>query len=295
MLIVLALAWAYVTYGRLPQVGALFYGIQPVVVAIVAQAIWNLSRSVLKGPWTVAAGIAVVILYLFGVNVLLLLFSAGVIIGLSRWLTRNRVASSQIANLLIFPFSMLQSISAAVIVPFSLGGLFLAFLKFGAVIYGSGYVLLAFIRTDLVQKLGWLTDRQLLDAIAVGQVTPGPVFTTATFIGYVIGGLPGALLATIGIFLPSFALIALIHPIAARLRRYSLTSALLDGVNIAALGLMTGVLIQLAQNALIDPLTWLIALWALVILVRFKINSVWLIMAGALMGVLKFTLMGSIH
>jgi chromate transporter len=289
MLIVLALAWGYVTYGSLPQINFLFYGIQPVVVAIVAQAIWNLGRTVIKGTWAVAAGIAIVILYLLGVNVLLLLIG-GVSIGLFRWLIRNRLTSNQAASLLTLPLSILQSNPAAFIVPFSLSALFLTFLKFGAVVYGSGYVLLAFIRTDLVQNLGWLTDKQLLDAIAIGQVTPGPVFTTATFIGYVVGGLPGALLATLGIFLPSFVLIALIHPVAARLRSNAVTSALLDGANVAAIGLMTGVLLQLAQNALVDPLTWILGLAALVLLVRFKINSVWLIVAGALIGLLRFTL-----
>ena len=174
--------------------------------------------------------------------------------------------------------------------PFSLGLLFLTFLKIGAVIYGGGYVLLAFLRADLVEKLGWLTDQQLLDAVAVGQFTPGPLFTTATFIGYVVGGLPGALVATLGIFLPSFVFVAMIYPVAPRLRRSPLTAAFLDGVNIAALGLMTGVLLQLAHNALVDPVTWLIALAALAILVRFKVNSAWLILAGALLGLARFGL-----
>lgn len=289
MLIVLALAWAYVAYGTLPQINFLFYGIQPIVVAIVVQAIWNLGRSVLKGTWAIAAGIAIVILYLLGVNVLLLLI-VGVLVGLSRWLIRNRITANQAISLLVLPSGVLQSAVAAVVVPFSLSALFLTFLKFGAVVYGSGYVLLAFIRTDLVQNLGWLTDKQLLDAIAVGQVTPGPVFTTATFIGYIVGGLPGALLATLGIFLPSFILIALIHPVAARLRNNPLTAALLDGANVAAIGLMAGVLLQLARNALVDPLTWILGLAALVLLVRFKINSVWLIVVGALIGILRFTL-----
>ncbi|HVO42183.1 MAG TPA: chromate efflux transporter [Aggregatilineales bacterium] len=295
MLIVLALAWAYVTFGGLPQVGWLFYGVQPVVVAIVAQAIWTLSRTVFKGSWAFAAGAIVVALYLLGLNVLVLLFGAGIVIGVSRWAIGRRATGHPIdpralkGLVLPWPVGIVPGALAAV-VPFSLGALFLTFLKFGTVIYGSGYVLLAFLRTDLVQNLGWLTDRQLLDAIAVGQFTPGPVFTTATFIGYVLGGFPGALLATLGIFLPSFAFVALIHPVAARLRRYALTSALLDGVNIAALGLMTGVLVQLAQNALVDPLTWIIAAVALGILIRFKVNSVWLIAAGAVIGVLRFAI-----
>ena len=172
-------------------------------------------------------------------------------------------------------------------VPFSLWLLFVTFLKIGAVIYGSGYVLLAFLRTDLVQNLHWLTDRQLLDAISIGQFTPGPVFTTATFIGYILGGWPGALLATLGIFLPSFVFVALVQPLAARLRQSSLTAPLLDGVNAAALGLMMGVLIQLAQHAFTDALTVGLALAAFVVLLRFKFNSAWLILLGGIIGLVR--------
>jgi chromate transporter len=172
--------------------------------------------------------------------------------------------------------------------PFSFLLLFLTFLKLGAVVYGSGYTLLAFLRTDLVQNLHWLTDKQLLDAVSIGQFTPGPVFTTATFIGYLVGGVPGVLLGTLGIFLPSFLFIALIHPVAARLRQAAWTATLLDGVNAAALALMTGVLVQLEQHALIDVLTWALALVSFAILLRFKINSVWLIFAGAVIGLLRF-------
>lgn len=296
MLIVLVIAWAYVTYGSLPQVGWLFYGIQPVIVAIILQAIWNLSRTILKGNWVYyAAGAVIVALYLLGINILLLLFGAGVLIGLSRWAARRESARRSVKGLIPFaPVGLLPAGLSIAVAPVSLGTLFLTFLKFGAVIYGSGYVLLAFVRTDLVQNLGWLTDRQLLDAVTVGQFTPGPLFTSATFIGYLLGGLPGALLATLGIFLPSFFLIFLIHPIASRLRQFALTSALLDGVNIAALGLMTGVLLQLAQNALVDPITVLISITAFAILLRFKINSVWLILAGAAAGIIHGLLTGVI-
>jgi chromate transporter len=293
MLIVLALAWVYVTYGGLPQVGWLFYGIQPVVVAIIAQAIWTLSRTILKGRWMLVPGAAVVLLYLLGVNVLVLLLGAGVVIGAGQLWVRGRTLKDQAASLfLLLPAGIVQGVAAAA-VPFSLGTLFLTFLKFGAIIYGSGYVLLAFLRADLVQNLGWLTDRQLLDAIAVGQFTPGPLFTTATFIGYLVGGLPGAMLATLGIFLPSFVFVALIHRVAPRLRRSPVTSALLDGVNVAALSLMAGVLVQLAQKALVDPLTWVITVAALAVLVRFKLNSVWLIVAGALIGLARFAFFGA--
>jgi chromate transporter len=179
----------------------------------------------------------------------------------------------------------------SVAMPFSYGLLFLTFLKLGAVVYGSGYVLLAFLRSDLVVNLHWLTDRQLLDAVSVGQFTPGPVFTTATFIGYLVGGWPGALLATLGIFLPSFVFVAAVHPVAARLRRSPWTSTLLDGINAAALALMAGVLLQLGVHAIVDPLTALLALAALALLLRTGVSSVWLLAAGALVGVLRFWLL----
>src|SRR5262249_15369164 len=175
---------------------------------------------------------------------------------------------------------------AAAAVPFSQATLFLTFLKIGAVLYGSGYVLLAFLRADFVQHLGWLSDRQLLDAVSIGQFTPGPVFTTATFVGYLVGGWQGALLATLAIFLPSFVFIALIRGLAERLRRAPLTGALLDGVSLAALALMAGVLVHLGATALRDPLTWVLALATLAMLLRFKLNSAWLILAGGLIGLL---------
>ncbi len=242
-------------------------------------------------------------LYLLGVNVLLLLFGGAILFGVlrlsyQRWQS-GRSQHRSISAMLpagIFGLLRVQSGKAAVVVtgvavaaaPFSQLVLFLTFLKLGAVVYGSGYTLLAFLHADLVQNLHWLTDKQLLDAVSIGQFTPGPVFTTATFIGYVLGGWPGALLATLGIFLPSFVLIPLIHPLAARLRQAVWTSALLDGANIAALALMAGVLFQLGQHALIDVWTWLLAIGALALLVRFKLNSVWLILVGAAFGLLRF-------
>jgi chromate transporter len=304
MLMVLGLAWAYVTYGSLPQVNWLFYGIQPVVVAIIAQAIWNLGRTIFKGPLAAAMAVLVLVLYLLNINVLILLFGGALLYGglrflTVRWKKRTPPTMSVLAPLAPITASslrrgMLAFLGSAILAasaPVSLLLLFLTFLKLGSVVYGSGYTLLAFLRTDLVQNLHWLTDKQLLDAVSVGQFTPGPVFTTATFIGYVVAGLPGALLATLGIFLPSFILIALIHPVAARLRQAAWTATLLDGVNAAALALMSGVLVQLGQRALVDPLTWLIALVSFGLLLRFKLNSVWLILAGAGLGLLRFWLL----
>ena len=300
MLIVLALAWAYVTYGVLPQIGWLFYGIQPVVVAIIAQAIWNLGRAVFKGPLTMVLALLVLILYFLNVNVLILLFGGAALYALLRFLTSHWRKKPPVTSLSVSLLaadlrapgkplvSLLHAGALAAVTPISLGLIFLTFLKLGAVVYGSGYTLLAFLRTDLVQNLHWLTDKQLLDAVSIGQFTPGPVFTTATFIGYVIGGWPAALLATLGIFLPSFVFIALVHPLASRLRQAAWTATLLDGVNSAALALMTAVLIQLGQHALTDVLTWALAVLAFAILVRFKLNSVWLILAGAFIGLLRF-------
>ncbi|MDQ2884935.1 MAG: chromate efflux transporter [Chloroflexota bacterium] len=304
MLIVLALAWAYVTYGALPQIGWLFYGIQPVVVAIIAQAIWNLGHTVFKGPLAVGLALLVLACYFLGINVLILLFGGATLYGLLRLLlSRIRTKKPPMSSLVVPAllanvhtlFEPLTAIARAGVAvaaaPISLGLVFLTFLKLGSVVYGSGYTLLAFLRTDLVQNLHWLTDKQLLDAVSIGQFTPGPVFTTATFIGYLIGGWKAALLATLAMFLPSFVLIALIHPIASRLRKAHWTSTLLDGVNAAALALMTGVLVQLGQHALRDVFTWMIAAIAFAILLRFQWNSVWLILAGALIGLLRFWLL----
>lgn len=300
MLIVLALSWAYVTYGTLPQIAWLFYGIQPVVVAIIAQAIWNLGRAVFKGLLAAAVALLVLACYFLGVNVLILLFGGALLYGLLRLLIARRQKKLPVASL-IFPLlganlrmpgkpliTLASAGIATAAAPVSLGLVFLAFLKLGAVVYGSGYTLLAFLHTDLVLNLHWLTNKQLLDAVSIGQFTPGPVFTTATFIGYLIGGWPAALLATLGIFLPSFVLIALIHPVASRLRQTAWTAILLDGVNAAALALMAGVLVQLGQHALTDILTWVIALLAFILLARFKLNSIWLILAGAVIGLFRF-------
>lgn len=282
MLIVLALAWAYATFGSMPQVGALLYGVKPVVIAIIAQALWNLGRKALKGSLTAVVGVGAIVLYLLNVNVIVLLIAGGLVVMVAE--NHARLKGAKYIGILL-PLSGLTLSAAAA--PFSFAVLFLTFLKIGAVLYGSGYVLLAFLRSDFVVNLGWLSDRQLIDAIAIGQVTPGPVFTTATFIGYLLGGIPGGLLATLGIFLPSFIFVALISLILPRLRSSRWASALLDGVNIASLGLMAGVTLQLAQVALIDPLTIAIALISAFLLFRFQTNSTWLIVGGALTGLVR--------
>jgi chromate transporter len=285
MLIVLGLAALYVAYGSAPAATWLLYGIKPVVLAVVLQALWGLGRTAVKGPLTGAVGAAVLALALLGVHELALLLAGGLAVMLVVNARRLRGAAA-----LALPLPGLLPAALGGLAPaaagFSLLGLFLVFLKVGAVLYGSGYVLLAFLHADLVERLGWLSDRQLLDAIAIGQFTPGPVFTTATFIGYLLAGVPGALLATLAIFLPSFVFVALSYPLVPRLRASPWASALLDGVNVASLGLMAAVTLQLGRAALVDPLTIGLALLCLLALVRFNVNSAWLIAGGGAVGLL---------
>lgn len=294
-LIVLALAYLYVEYGTTPAAEWLLYGIKPVIIAVVVQALWGLAKTAVKGPLLAAVGLGTLALYLLGMNEIALLFGAGVLVALIRnahrlWRSLWRNAGNHAGMLALVPLAAasgwqsgwpvhwLQSRSV------DLWLLFLTFLKIGSVLYGSGYVLLAFLRNDFVERFGWLTDRQLLDAVAVGQFTPGPVFTTATFIGYVLAGLPGAALATLGIFLPSFVFVALTGPLIPRLRRSVWVGALLDGVNVAALGLMAAVTWELARSAVVDWWTALLALTSALLLLRFRVNSAWLVLVGALAG-----------
>ncbi len=285
MLIVLGLAWAYVQMGTTPAALGVFYGIKPVVIAIVAQAVWNLGRKAIKSWIPAALGIAAIVLYLLNVNVLVILVAAG-FLALVQTAVRQRASFEKVG--LFWPLAGV--IAPTIASPFSLSLLFLTFLKIGAVLYGSGYVLLAFLRADFVTNLGWLTDRQLIDAIAIGQVTPGPVSSTATFIGYLLGGVPGALLATAAIFLPSFVFVALSSPLLPRIRKSPLATAFLNGVTAASIGLMVGVTLQLGQSALVDPITVLVLLVSLVLLFRFHLNSTWLIGGGALAGLLHLLL-----
>jgi chromate transporter len=279
-LIVTVFAWAYVEFGSLPQIGAILYGVKPVIIAIVAQALWDLGRRALKTRLLAALGLAVLVLYFIGVNEILLLFLAGLLVMLAQNYRQLRSAP-----LAVLPLGGL-GFSALLAQPFSFSTLFWTFFKIGSVLYGSGYVLLAFLHTDFVVRLGWLTDQQLLDAIAVGQVTPGPLFTSATFIGYLLGGLPGAFLATLGIFLPAYIFVIISNPLIPKLRNSAWTASLLDGVNAASLGLMAAVTLTLASGSLTDWFTVFLALAALLILICFKINSTWLVLAGAVLGVL---------
>ncbi len=289
MVIVMALAWVYVQFGSLPQAGWLLYGVKPVVIAIILQALWSLGKKAVKSVFFAAVGIAVLALYFIGVNEIALLFAGGLVIMAAANIQRLRRLRKPSASAFFLPFiPSLNALLPAVLsaAPFSLSLLFLTFLKIGAVLYGSGYVLLAFLRADFVLRFHWLTDQQLIDAIAIGQLTPGPVSTTATFIGFVLGGIPGALLATLGIFLPSFFFVGLSNPLIPRVRSSAWVSGLLDGVNVTSLGLMAAVTIELGRASLVDPLTILIGLISFGLLARLKVNSTWLIAGGAVIGII---------
>jgi chromate transporter len=285
MVLVGVAAWAYVTYGTVPAATGILYGVKPVVIAVVAQALWGLGRRALKSVWLGMIGLLAVAAVLSGVHELLVL-SAGAVAGAvgGRRVSGRRVGALIVAAGSTSVGTTALGTAAAAAVPFGLWPLFLLFVKVGSVLFGSGYVLLAFLRADLVERLGWLSEAQLLDAIAVGQVTPGPVFTTATFVGYVLGGAAGAGVATLGIFLPAFVFVAVSGPLVPRLRRSPLAGRALDGVNVTSLALMAVVAWQLARAALVDWITVLLAVFTAVALMRYRVNSAWLIVLGGLAG-----------
>jgi len=283
-LIVTAVAWAYVKYGALPHVNALLYGIKPVVIAIVLRALWSLARSAIKDVPLLVLACAALVGVVAGVNELAILAASGLFaVTLRNALHRSNVRRAFGGLLLLKPAAFVV-VGAAATATVGLVPLFLVFAKIGSVLFGSGYVLLAFLRADFVQRLGWLTEQQLLDATIVGQMTPGPLFTTATFVGYVLRGPAGAAVATLGIFLPAFVFVALSGPLVPRLRRSATASAALDGVNVGSLALMTFVTWQLGHAALPDKLTAIAAATSIVALTRTRINSAWLIAAGGVLG-----------
>ena len=275
MFIVLAFAWAYARYGSTPEVQSLLYGIVPVVIAVIVQALWGLLKTAVKGPLTAVAGAVALVLYLLGIPEIPLLAGGALAVMLvhgarQRW-DRETGAFAPLGVLAV-------PSGTASLIP-----LFLSFLKIGSVLFGSGYVLVAFLRSEFVGP-GMLTQRQLVDAVAVGQVTPGPVFTTATFIGYLLEGVPGAIVATVGIFLPAFVFVILTGPIIPRLRSSPIMSSFLDGVNAVSLALMAGVTWYLGRTAVVDPFTAALAIVAFVISYRFRINPAWLVLGGGSLG-----------
>ncbi len=283
MILVWLLAILYVRYQTVPQVEWLLYGIKPVIIAIVLQALWKLSKKAAKDTPTTIAGILAIAAYFAGLNEILLLLSIGVVV----MLIKNWHSGDQTTNgVYLLPFSgMLAQVGVATTaVSLGWGSVFWFFLKIGSVLYGSGYVLLAFLQRDLVERNHWLTSQQLLDAVAIGQITPGPVFTTATFVGYLLAGNAGAIAGTLGIFLPAFLLVGIVNPWVTKLRQSTWAGGFLDGVNAASLGLMAGVTYTLGRAALIDWLTAIVAILSAIALVRFKINSFWLVVAGGLIG-----------
>lgn len=290
-LIVSGIAWAYVRFGTLPQALAVLYGIKPVIIAVVVvQALWGLGKTAVKTRFLGFVAVGALGASLLGVNELAVLFAGGIVVALWRWGMDRRLAGGSAFMPLLGTAA--ATAPAAAGVTFGLWPLFLVFLKIGSVLFGSGYVLLAFLRADLVERLGWLTEAQLLDAVAVGQMTPGPVFTTATFIGYVLGGRSGALVATVGIFLPAFVFVALSGPLVPRIRRSKAAGAVLDGVNVASLALMAAVTISLARAAIVDVPTAVLALLAAVLLLLLRINSAWLVLAGGAVGIASAYVLG---
>jgi len=292
MLITGTLGWAYITYGTTPSVAWLLYGVKPVMLAVVLQAIWLLLPRAAR-TWPLRAlGLGAVAANALGVGELAVLLGGGVAALAWREVSTRTPGGSALAAPPLLPVagaSALASVGALGAVgtaaaAVTLPALFGVFFKIGAVLFGSGYVLLAFLRTELVEHLGWLTEGQLVDAIAVGQVTPGPVFTTATFVGYVLSGPAGALVATAGIFLPAFVYVAVSGPFIPRLRASPRASAFLDGVNVASLALMIVVTAQLGSAALVDVPTIAIGIVAAVLLVRVRLNATWVVLGGAFAG-----------
>lgn len=321
-LIVGAIAALYARYGTLPEMAALLYGVKPVIIAVVVQALVGLTRTAVKSSLLAVVGAVAAAASLAGLHELAVLFGAAALALLAWRLRPGKGAKSGAilaagalvagpiatllpargaaaftdspapANSLAASAAALAGAAAASTVPVGLGPLFLFFLKVGSILFGSGYVLLAFLRADLVERFGWITEAQLLDAVAVGQITPGPVFTTATFIGHLVAGPAGALVATVGIFLPAFVFVAISGPLVPRLRRSPAAGALLDGLNVASLALMAVVTLALGRAALVDVPTMALAVLAAVLLVRYRVNSAWLVIGGALAGTLLHRVAG---
>ncbi len=276
-----ALGWAYARFGTVPSARWLLYGVKPVILAVVVQALWGLAPTAARTLKLRVLGGGAVVLAALGGHELAILLGAGVVSLLVTRTWPNAGTNGSSIHPLLPALPAAVSGAASMV---TLPSIFWVFLKTGSVLFGSGYVLLAFLRADLVERLHWLTEAQLLDAVAVGQVTPGPVFTTATFVGYLLAGPGGALVATAGIFLPAFVFVALSGPLVPRLRASANAGAFLDGVNVASLALMAVVTAQLGRAALVDVPTVLLAMTSAALLVRWKVNSTWLVLGGAALG-----------
>lgn len=286
-LLVSVIAWAYVRFGSLPKVEGVLSAIKPAVVAIVIQALGKLGRTGIRTPLLALIAALAAMLSLMGLSPVLVLVLTGLISASTFALKGRLLLAAAIPKIVGLPKIIGGAIAVGVIgaaFPVALGRLFLSFLKIGSVVFGSGYVLLAFLQTEFVEHLHWLTDKQLIDAVAVGQFTPGPVFTTATFIGYIVAGWQGAAVATIGVFLPGFILVAASGPLIPRLRRSAAAAAALDGVVAGSLALMAVVTGQLGKASIIDWKTLAIFAVSLIVLLRFRLNSAWVIAGAAIVG-----------
>ncbi len=285
--LVSSIAAAYVRFGSLPQAEGILRAIKPAVIAVILQALWKLGKTAAKTRALGLIGVASAVLSFVGLSPLLVLAFAGAGSGIACWSQKNKrhpVALCGIGLTKMFSPVSVAALAVAAVVPIRLGRLFLSFLKIGSVVFGSGYVLLAFLRSEFVDHLHWLTEKQLIDAVAVGQFTPGPVFTTATFIGYLISGLPGALLATVGIFLPGFVFVAISGPLIPKIRRSPAAGAVLDGVVVGSLALIAVVAWQLGKASITDWLTVSILVVSVIAIFRFKVNSAWLILGAGVVG-----------
>ncbi len=292
-LITLAFAWAYARFGALSQGGAMLYGVKPAVLAVILSGVWRLGLTAAKKPLPAAVGVVVAALSLAGLNEILLILASGAAgLAVAAWRTRRRGVAGAAAALValksvLAPGSAVAAAAApaaAAAAPVTLPGLGLFFLKVGSVLFGTGYVLVAFLEGGLVHQLRWLTQQQLLDAIAIGQFTPGPVLSTATFIGYLLAGIPGALVATVAIFLPSFVFVGITNPWVPRLRRSPAAAGFLDAVNAGSVGLMAAVLITLGRGVLVDLPAWAIGIAAAVAIFYFRVGAPWVMLGGALVG-----------
>jgi chromate transporter len=281
-LMVSLIAAAYVAYGSLPQAAGILYTIKAAVIGVIVQALWSLARTATKTKLLAFIGAAAIVLSALGMAPLLVLVIAGITSGAALWFKKPRGALSAVP--LFGKLALFAGTLGAAAAPVSLLRLFLSFLKIGSVVFGSGYVLLAFLRAEFIEHLHWLTEKQLIDAVAVGQFTPGPVFTTATFIGYLVAGIPGAVVATVGVFVPGFVFVALSGRLIPKLRRSPLAAGILDGVVVGSLALMAVVGWQLGRAAIVDWITLSIAVVSAGLLLRFRINSAWLIGGAAVIG-----------
>jgi len=282
--VITLIAAVHVGFGSLPRVAGVLYGIKPAVIAIILQALWSLARTATKTKLLAIIGLTAIVLNGVGIAPLVVLAIAGIASGGWLWAKRNRSAALA-AIPLSGRFALLAGTAAArASAPITMLRLFFSFLKIGSMVFGSGYVLLAFLRDEFVDRLHWLSEKQLMDAVAVGQFTPGPVFTTGTFIGYLVAGIPGALVATVGIFVPGFVLVAISGSLRPMLRRSALAAAILDGMVIGSLALMAVVAWQLGRASIVDWRTAIILIAGAVLLLWFRVNSAWVIAGAAVIG-----------